>query len=92
MSGFLEMDYDDWYEEFQPIINTMNDGEDVIFETYGEELEAVRFCLIFFPDHVWTECDGDGGMFISDGYHYVNRINYLITTKPKLPNIDYEIN
>lgn len=91
MSGFVELSWNDWYDQFQPIQNLLSSETDQ-FETYGEELNAVNFCLAFFPLHVWTLIDGeDGELFVTNGKRFCNRINYYITEIPAVPNVCYEI-
>lgn len=74
---------DTFYEYFKPIrhAGTMCDiwgGRGL--ETYGKDLEIVRR---HDPDFVWTVVDGESGnQWITTGYHYVNRVCYLITEKP----------
>ena len=42
------------------------------------------------PNRVWTLSDGDdGNMYISSGYHLVNRINYFITAVPLESSVPY---
>ena len=98
MSGFIEMDWNDWVEEYKPISKSVRqpdrfswESDDYSLETYGLEVECVRFMLCFFTDHVWTYTDDGEDGFISNGYHLVNRLNYYITEKPALPNVEYEI-
>jgi hypothetical protein len=60
-----------------------------LFETYGLELDFVRQ-----QDRrtVWTLLDGDDGdLYIVSGYHYVNRIGYLISTVPVPDDTDIEV-
>lgn len=71
--------YDAWVTEFQPTKNTITNGIDIHFETYGAEQEFVRTTD---PKFVWTEVDGDSGTYIVAGYSRVNRIHYYITTNP----------
>lgn len=71
--------YDEWFEEYQPIINEIAGDEQYQFETYGDELQYV---LQQDDKHIWTEMDGDQGVSIVSGYHLVNRIQYYITVKP----------
>jgi hypothetical protein len=48
--------------------------------TYGKDLDTVRNSD---PNFVWTVVDGeDCAQWILPGYHYVNRICYLVTEKP----------
>jgi len=91
---FIELDFEGWVEEYEPIPFKDLENEDFEFtnhmlETYGDEERCVFFMYAFFPDHVWTYYDGD---FIGDGLHFVNRLGYLITKKPVEQNSYYEIN
>ena len=48
----------------------------IAFETYGEDLDFVRSQK---NNHIWTLLDNDK---LVAGYHFVNRVNYIITIKP----------
>jgi hypothetical protein len=51
----------------------------IAFETYGEDLAFVGTQQ---NNHVWTLVDDDNGIpTIVAGYHFVNRIGYIITIK-----------
>ena len=71
--------YQSWFDTFKPITNSIRNNGDFPFETYGDEMEFVRN---YDPKFIWTEVDGEGGTYITAGYHYVNRIQYYITTNP----------
>ena len=71
--------YDDWGEKFQPVTNHLTKYENLAFETYGEEQDYV---FAQPNENVWTEVDGDEGCYIIAGKHFVNRIQYYITTNP----------
>lgn len=75
-----ELDYFTFFDTFKPILNHLdiNAAENgCMFETYGEELEFVRKAN---PKTVWTVMTDDSGeVCISNGYHHVNRLGYLIT-------------
>ena len=76
-----EKECDEWEAKYQPIPNHF-DGSDK-FETYGEELDYVLSIANTEPNRVWTLIDGyDGNLYITNGYHLVNRINYFITKNP----------
>lgn len=78
-----EQELDDWEAKYKPIYNQNNDNplwEDFKFETYGDDL---AFVLAQDPRHVWTLVEGDdGNLYIVDGLHYVNRLNYVVTDLP----------
>ena len=48
-----------------------------MFETYGEELAFVREQNMRC---VWTVLDCDGDLSIMNGFRFVNRIGYLVST------------
>jgi hypothetical protein len=73
-----EKELDAWEAKYKPVRNHFKDNDK--FETYGQELEFVR---AQDPRRVWTLVDGDdGNLYIVDGYHFVNRINYFVTQVP----------
>ena len=83
-----EDQFEVWDAKYQPEKNQFSEkqqGEFVEdkFETYGEELNYVLSIANTEPARVWTliDCD-DGNLYISSGYHLVNRINYFITKNP----------
>lgn len=60
-----------------------------LFETYGPELEFVRSQD---PRHVWTLVDGDDGdQYVISGFHWVNRIGYLISIVPLPEDVDVQV-
>ncbi len=59
-------------------INASLDG--CMFETYGEEFAFVQQQN---PNCIWTlMTSNDGQLCLSSGYHFVNRLGYVITTVP----------
>lgn len=80
---------DDFFERFQPIQNHFDAGhgfDGQMFETYGAELAFVRQMVASAPERVWTVVECDGVMSIESGYHYVNRLGYLITKQACAPD------
>jgi len=88
----MEITEDNFDEIFNPQTNHIerakNDSsiadEDIcsfngcMYETYGEELDYVRKVAQDNPKKVWTIIEADGVMYYSTGFHFVNRIGYLI--------------
>lgn len=93
MTKFVELTYEEWVEKFKPIPNHFNkhnvDDSDISFETYGEEVEFVKSKVD--ERLVWTWADGDMCSYISNGYHYVNRINYHVCSVPYDEDTEYQI-
>jgi hypothetical protein len=84
-------DSGDFYHKYKPIYNHITGdykegqtegeslGYDMYFETYDKELEYVKKQ----PNNkIWTLIEEDGITSIFQGYHFVNRLNYLIATVP----------
>lgn len=88
--------YDDFVSTYRPIATGIVEGEPTrpMFAPYGRDLATVRNTD---ERHVWTILDvdltgpephpyegedGDNCWVIVTGYHYVNRIGYLITEVP----------
>lgn len=86
---------DRWMEIYQPVVNHLDphkSGEqnglpyDAMFETYGPEVEFVGDQ----PDEfVWTLVDCDGKLYISDGWHFVNRMGYFVCKVARRPDADF---
>jgi hypothetical protein len=74
-----EMTESEWSTKYRPIKNHLVSDDTTSFETYGEELDFVTQQ----PNStVWTEMDGDNGVYIVQGYHLANRISYYVTEIP----------
>ena len=91
-----ELSFDEWEATFKPINNYMDsnasfqddNGLGIMFETYDIELEYVKSRD---PLTVWTYVSEGNGTYIIDGYHFVNRIGYFITSVPREPHEAYTI-
>tara|TARA_R110001606_G_C14978802_1_gene604122 strand:- start:144 stop:464 length:321 start_codon:yes stop_codon:yes gene_type:complete len=88
----MEMNSDKFYEKYKPVYNHIEDssftegqttgswsGAPMYFETYGEDLSYVKSKS---PEYIWTLLDCDGRTVIEQGYHYVDRVAYLIASVP----------
>lgn len=76
------LDEDQWERHYRPIANHLDTNAPYngwMFETFGEEELFIRS---YDPTHVWTYLDGDGGLYIVAGRHFVNRLGYFITENP----------
>lgn len=76
----------DLFDLYQPDLTlpeSVNFGEGSgMYETFGEDLDLVRKVAVHEARRVWTLVDtDDGGTAFINGYHYVNRIAYAITTE-----------
>lgn len=92
MDTFIEMDFDEWCDTYKPIqnhIDTNASFDGAMFETYGDE---VAFVKEHDGAYIWTYGDGDdGGSYIWNGWSFVNRIGYFITSVPCPPDTTIQI-
>jgi hypothetical protein len=101
----MEITEDNFDEVFKPIVNHIEReradksiaDEDIcsfsgcLYETYGDELEYVRKIAQEAPKKLWTIVEADGVMSYVAGFHYVNRIGYLICEVEFEEEIDIEM-
>lgn len=78
-----DLDFDKKYTMNSNIISDEMCPESQIgmFETYGNDFQTVLKTYRESPLKVWTMIDGDDGMYLVNGLHYVNRIYYMITNE-----------
>ena len=82
-----QMTFEEWEAEFIPMENPFDINASfggAMFETFDVELGFVLGINNLASQKVWTYVDGDGGTYIVDGYHLVNRIGYFITQNARL--------
>ncbi len=86
--NFIELAEDEFDDRYTLKPNHLNpsagwaigDAGGCLFQTYGEELAFVRQQD---PCTVWTLMDGDDGdINLLSGYHFVNRVGYLVSAVP----------
>jgi hypothetical protein len=58
-------------------------GQVGMLETYGKDYEKLKVIMETSPNKVWTICDSEDSdeVIVVAGWHYVNRIAYLVTDK-----------
>ena len=89
-----QMTIEEWDEEFCPMVNPFDINASfsgTMFETFDVELGFVLGINSMASQKVWTYVDGDGGTYIVDGYHLVNRIGYFITQNARQDDQFYEV-
>lgn len=75
-----------WADKFKPKPNHLSKyPNEMMYETYGEEVEYVQN---HDPNFVWTLVTGDMSDLIVAGYAYVNRLGYYITEIPWEDDMD----
>ena len=79
------MTWEEWEEQYKPETNTLvreapMDG--YMFETYGEEFKYVTSRCKDNAYQLWTVIDSGDKLYLSMGYHVVNRLGYILTEVP----------
>ena len=73
---------DEFMEIYKPQPNPFNESAPLgglLFETVGPELDFVKAVGQSDPGRVWTLLDCDGEWVYSSGFHFCNRMGYLLT-------------
>ncbi|MGD1084468.1 MAG: hypothetical protein ABSA47_06910 [Verrucomicrobiota bacterium] len=76
-------DFDDFRQHYTLLKNRFDSSsalDGCLFGWVGQEWEAVRNGP---PKNLWTLIECEGLWWISPGFHYVNRLGYLLTTEPR---------
>ena len=85
---YIDLTEDQFDEQYPLVVNHFNpsagwalgEARGCLFETYGQELEYIKRQD---PQRVWTLIDGDDGdMYVVSGFHWVNRVGYLLSRDP----------
>jgi hypothetical protein len=80
----IKLNYGEFAEKFKPVLrpNTKDTDRADIYGTTPAEIalfEAKRKELGYDYYHVWTVVENDGILYLTEGYHYVNRFAYILT-------------
>lgn len=87
---YIQMNRNEFNTKYTIINNPFADfGDSRFFAPEGEELEFVR---CHNPACVWTKVIGyDGCVWLLSGYHYDDRIGYVLTEEPFPANTLIEV-
>lgn len=89
---YIQLNKDEFNTKYTTIKNPFSDftrGDDICFSSEGEELGFVR---CHNPACVWTLVIGyDGGVWLHSGYHYEDRIGFILTREPFPANTRTEV-
>ena len=81
MAIIKEDDFDELYKPQQNHLDDNASWSGTLYETFDKELEYIIFVHSKTPKRVWTLTEGDEGIVIVAGFHWVNRLGYFITEK-----------
>lgn len=90
--NLIKLTEDAFDAQFKPVEN-IEQGQGIFqFDAYDSKDKGFfQFMAEHYPTHVWTRIDGDDGQIYNiNGWHIVNRIDYVVTEAPWLENHEYE--
>lgn len=75
------MDYQEWFNKYKP---HMDEHDPTLLKFYEpREQTDIAALTSADPGTIWTLTQGDdNSLLIQPGYHFVNRLNYIITSVP----------
>jgi hypothetical protein len=89
----IQITEETFLERFRPRRNHLNPDASFdfgaggcLYETFGEELAFVR---ANDPACIWTIIETDGELCIVSGYHFVNRLGYILCDVPVQDGASY---
>jgi hypothetical protein len=85
MTTITQLTIDEFYAAYLPQKNDFDDNASwngCMLETYGDDYEYVKTVHALAPDRLWTIIDGGDHPILTNGFHYVNRIGYVVTVRP----------
>ena len=86
-----QITWEQFEEQYQPQSNHIDDNASMggyMFETFGAEYEHVLSVHNTEPARVWTVMGDTGNVDVTSGWHFVNRLGYIITTTPADTDIE----
>jgi len=79
-----QLNWDEFLEKYKPIQNHIDNNASYngcLFETYGNEYQYIQSIAENYPNRIWTILS-DGNVEAVSGWHYVNRLGYMVTELP----------
>ena len=91
--SFIKLTEEEFEMQFRPVENIEQGLGIYQFDAYDEkDAGFLQFMATSYPAHVWTRIDGDDGcLYNINGWHIVNRVDYIVTEVPWLEHHDYEV-
>jgi hypothetical protein len=90
----IQITCDEFEEKFKPVLPPDHrEGDNYLWHWSLENLPAIH--KAGDEKRLWTLLDCDGTLYICSGWHFVNRMDYIITENPYNPEegeieINYE--
>jgi hypothetical protein len=85
---------DNWIEKYKPQQNHIDANASFngwMYETYGSEVKYV-FNLSKKSNRVWTIIEGDDdSLFYVSGFHYVNRLGFIVTKNEYEGHVEIQV-
>lgn len=77
---YIQMSYSDWDDKYRPLRNKHGDLMDV--DPRGSNISQEDFNIARSENRMWTLLDGEKDPIITNGFHYVNRLDHYVCEVP----------
>jgi hypothetical protein len=78
--NYIQMDYFDWDDKYRPLRTKEGDLIDV--DPRGNNMSQEDFNTARSENRIWTALDVEGDVIISNGLHFVNRLENYVCEVP----------
>jgi hypothetical protein len=91
--SFIKLTEDAFCKNFRPIENNGQGHGYYYFEAENPiDKSFLQFIAQHYPNHIWTRVDADDNCIYNiNGWHIVDRIDYLVTGIPWVSGNEYEV-
>lgn len=90
--NFIKLTEDEFDTEFKPVENLDQGQGNYHFDVYdSQDSYFLQFMSTNHLNHIWTRVDNENGPIFINGWHIVNRIDYMVTENPWKEHHEYEI-
>jgi hypothetical protein len=86
MTATIDLSYEEWIDKYKPELDA--DGSPRMYETYGKDYEYIQSVD---TEYLWTWTDGGDYSVITNGFSFVNRLNYYVCAVPCSTDIFVQI-
>lgn len=92
----IEMTEDEFYEKYNPVKNHLDDNasfDGCMFETYGKEIDYIRKLNsnTSTDKTIWTIIEAEDNLYYLSGFHFVDRLGFLVTEESVPEDIEIEV-
>ena len=77
---YIQMDYSDWNDKYKPL--RRKEGNLIDVDPRGGNISKKDFNTAILENRIWTLLDVEGDTIISNGFHFINRLEHYVCEVP----------